>query len=344
MSFSAPQPPLEMSVPHGTPSGMAPGGPPSQAALSIVDAHTHLWESVDQLGPEAAKKIRQQCVSQPWDQPDTSAQTFDQAMEPVEHAIVLGVQCGYVGASISAQQVARYATRHPHKVLGFAGIDPMAAGYLSDIDEAVQLGLVGVTVSPAAGGFHPSDSRAMRLYERCQTLGLPIVVHPGTHFAGPAMLEYSQPYLYDEVARTFPDLRLVLAGTGLPWVEQALVLVGKNRHCYADLSEVTSRPWQLYNVLLLAYQQGVMDSLLFGSDFPFTTPQTAIHNIYSVNTVTHGTNLPTVPREQLRSVVERDTLACLGLKKPTSVSAQADRPGQDVAAKTTASDPSPVSE
>lgn len=154
-----------------------------------------------------------------------------------------------------------------------------------------------------------------------------MVVHPGTHFASSAKLEYSQPYLYDEVARTFPDLHLVLAGVGLPWAEQALILMGKNPHCYADLSDVASRPWQLYNVLLLAHQQGVMDSLLLGSDFPFTTPETAIHNIYSVNTVTHGTHLPIVPREQLRGVVERDALVCLGLKRPPPAAPHADGVG-----------------
>jgi len=314
MTLSLPPSPDPSETP-GTPSGLAPSRP-SESARQIVDVHVHLWESLEQLGAEAARRIRQRFVTQPWDQPDVSVQALDQAMEPVRYAIVLGLDCGYVGASIPCQQVARYVARQPEKYLGFAGIDPMASGYLSNLRTAVDLGLVGVTVSPAAGGYHPSDSRAMRLYEHCQEMNLPVVVHPGTHFAGSAKLEYSQPYLYDEVARIFPGLRLVLGGVGLPWAEQAIIMIGKHPTCYADLSDLASRPWQLYNVLLLAYQQGVMDRLLFGSDFPFTTPQTAIHNIYSVNTITHGTHLPTIPREQLRRVVERDALACLGLKPP----------------------------
>ena len=39
-------------------------------------------------------------------------------------------------------------------------------------------------------------------------------------------------------------------------------------------------------------------------------------SIYSINTFTQGTPLPSIPREQLRSIVERDALACLGIREP----------------------------
>lgn len=305
--------------PIGTPSGLAPY-PPSDNRRTVVDVHAHLWHSLDQLGPHAANRIRQQFANEPWDQPDTTVQAFDQAMEPVDYVIVHGLICEKVGVSIPAELVARYVAHRPDKYLGFTGVDPTVSGYLSKVTEAIDLGLVGVTISPAAAGFHPSDSRAMRLYERCEEQGLPVLIHGGGQFGPSVQLEYSQPFLFDEVARSFPDLRLVLGGIGLPWVEQALVLVAKHPHCYTDLSELVSRSWQLYQVLLSAYQQGAMDGLLLASDFPFITPETAIHNIYSVNTVTHGTHLPIIPREQLRSMVERDSLACLGLTSPPPLS------------------------
>ena len=56
-----------------------------------------------------------------------------------------------------------------------------------------------------------------------------------------------------------------------------------------------------------------MDKLLFGSAFPFDTPESAIENMYSVNAHSHGTQLPSVPRSQIRGIIERDALACLGL-------------------------------
>ena len=56
-----------------------------------------------------------------------------------------------------------------------------------------------------------------------------------------------------------------------------------------------------------------MDKLLFGSGFPYGSPSESIEALYGIRHFAHGTNLPTVPREQLRGMVERDSLALLGI-------------------------------
>jgi predicted TIM-barrel fold metal-dependent hydrolase len=82
---------------------------------------------------------------------------------------------------------------------------------------------------------------------------------------------------------------------------------------FADVSGLLRRPWQAYNALVSAYQYQVIDKLLFGSDFPYTSATECIESLYSINQVAQGTNLPVVPRESLRGIVERDTLNLLGL-------------------------------
>ena len=278
----------------------------------IVDVHTHLWDEPEQMGRGTAERLAGLGDAPP-QRLDTSPEAYDEAMAPITHSIILGFRSLYLNATIPHEQVARCVARDPAKYLGFAGIDPMDEDLVGSLDQAQDLGLVGVLISPAAQAYHPTHTRALRLYEQCQRRGLPIVVHPGTHLDLAAVMEFSQPHLLDAVGREFPELRLVLAQVGHPWTDSALWLVGKHRHFYADLSDLTQRPWQLYNVLLLAHQQDVMDHLLLGSDFPFSTPELAVKTIYSVNTHTQGTQLPTIPREQLRSIVERDVLACLGL-------------------------------
>jgi len=62
----------------------------------------------------------------------------------------------------------------------------------------------------------------------------------------------------------------------------------------------------------------VMDKLLFGSDFPYRLPAECIEALYSINQLSHGTNLKTIPREQLRGIVERDTLSLLGIEPPAA--------------------------
>ena len=117
----------------------------------------------------------------------------------------------------------------------------------------------------------------------------------------------------DLVAQEFPELRMVIAHMGYPWLDQTVVLLGKHPQIYADVAGLLRQPWLAYNALLSAYEYGVIDKLLFGSNFPFRSPAACIEVLYSVNQISHGTSLPAVPREQLRGIVERDTLSLLGI-------------------------------
>ena len=283
----------------------------------IVDVHTHIWESADQLGPAMAERLRKSVIN-PWETPIASTEAHDQAMQPVQYAIIHGFASQHLKASIPIEQVAGYVRRNPEKYVGFAGIDPMDPQCMQQLRDARDLGLAGVTISPAAGGYHPTHSRALRLYEHCEAANLPVMIHTAMQLANLTRMEFAQPYLLDEVARTFPELRIVLARVGHPWVQQTLVLIGKHQHVYAELSDVVSRPWELYTLLLSSHQQHVIDHLLLGTDFPFFTPEKAITALYSVNMLIQGTNLPGVSREQLRGIVERDALSCLGITSPVS--------------------------
>ncbi len=60
-----------------------------------------------------------------------------------------------------------------------------------------------------------------------------------------------------------------------------------------------------------AYEAGVMDKLLFGSGYPYADPGQCIETLLGFNKLLADTHLPQVPREKLRSVVERDSLAAL---------------------------------
>ncbi|MFW6060990.1 MAG: amidohydrolase family protein [Phycisphaeraceae bacterium] len=280
---------------------------------------SRIWESTEQLG-RMAEALRRR-PADPWARPAASAQEHAAAMAPVAEAFVLGFESQLVEASIPKEKVARYVSQQPDKFIGFAGIDPTVGHPVEELDEAFELGLRGVTVSPVAQGFHPADTRAMELFEACEKRGVPVFVETGIALAREAPLEFGQPHLLDEVARTFPNLRMVLSALAHPWIEQGLALVGKHPTVYGEFSDLILRPWQLYNGLALAHQLGVMSQLLFGSGFPFCTPEKAIVTVYSVNTLVQGTHLPSVPREQLRSVVERDALKCLGLKRSAAQAA-----------------------
>lgn len=278
----------------------------------VIDIHTSIWSNPDQLGRERAEALRRQ-QAQHWGQFDASVAAHEVAMRCVDGAVVLGFRSERLNALIPNEVIAEFVARDQQRRIGIAGVDPMADDIDRQLDAAISLGLSGIALSPPYQGFHPQHSTAMRLYERCVEAGMPVFVTLDSPITSGALLEFARPVLWDEVARSVPGLSLVFGQLGHPWIDETLMLLAKHANVYADISGVAGRPWQLYNALLNAVSMGVMDKLLFGSGFPFQMPAKIIETMYSINTFSHGTQLPSIPRTQIRRIVERDSLTCLGI-------------------------------
>jgi predicted TIM-barrel fold metal-dependent hydrolase len=229
---------------------------------------------------------------------------------------VLGC-CGAKPTDGSNAGLAQYVSRNADRIIGIAGIDPIADGAIAQASALLdRKEFGGLVISPSGQGFHPADSRAMNLYELAQRRGVPVFFHHDIHSPAGGKMEYARPALLDEIALAFPTLTLVVPTLGYPWVDECIVLIGKNPRVFADIAGLMRRCWPAYNALLSAYQFGMMDKLLFGSDFTFSTAAETIEAVYRLNELTQGTRLPCVPREALRQVVQRDALACLGIRRP----------------------------
>ena len=80
----------------------------------------------------------------------------------------------------------------------------------------------------------------MRVYAEAERLGMPVLFHPSGQFTEQSKLEYGRPYLLDEVARTFPKLRIVIAQLGQPWIDETICMLGKHANVFADVSGLLS--------------------------------------------------------------------------------------------------------
>lgn len=278
----------------------------------ITDLRTRIWSNLDQFGPEVASNLRNRYADK-WDQLDGSPAVHEREMACTNCACVFGFRSDLLEASVPNELVAEFVSRDPQRRIGVAGIDPISSGALFELEKAIDMGLSAVSISPAAQGFHPAHSAAMRIYERCAVLGLPVFISNDVPLTKSSILEFAHPASFDEVARSIPELKLVIGELGYPWINEGIALIGKHPNVYADTAGIVARSWELYNVLLTAASCGVMNKILFGSGFPFTTPTQAIESLYSVNSHSHGTQLPSVSRSLTRSIVERDSLAVLGI-------------------------------
>jgi predicted TIM-barrel fold metal-dependent hydrolase len=270
---------------------VARGARHKQDLIMIVDCHTHVRSlaEVDASEHLAAVETVDACIVLAG--PDDSHETVNRRLSE------------YVGRNVA-------------KMVGFAVVDPTQ----DRIDEkslrlqVEELHLRGFVLYCSLGGFHPVHSRAMRFYATVQEMGLPIFFHNSSHsLRANAILEYVQPYLLDEVARMFPELKIVIGNMGVPFVEETLSMVSKHEHVFADLTIRPGKVWQTYNIVVAAYEREVMDKLLFGSGFPLGTAGECIETLLGFNMLLADTKLPTVPRGSIRNVIERDSLELLGI-------------------------------
>jgi len=257
-----------------------------------VDCHTHIISG--QRGVDCSEHL--------------------EAAERVDSCVVLAADSGD-GSKRANKVVSEYVGKHRDKMVGFGVVDAVKDGvdvkHLRVLKD--QLGLSGVVVYCAGGGYHPLHSRAMRLYESAEALGLPVFFHNSGPFRGEDVLEYGQSYLLDEAARRFGGLKMIIGGMGRPFVKQTFCMVQKHANVYADLTLPAERVWEIYNVVVGAYEWGVMDKLLFGSGFPDGDADACTEALLGFNKLLTGTSLPMVPRGSIRNIIERNSLEVLGI-------------------------------
>ena len=243
---------------------------------------------------------------------ETDIAALADACKGVAAAIVLPFG---VDSSLNINTQIAGAIKENSKMAGFAVINPTTDKLTSRNIKSltVDLGLKGVVLYCSEAGFHPAHSRAMRFYEIAQDLSLPIFFHNCGSLSANAVLDYAQPYLLDEIARTFSGLKIIVGSMGVPFVRQTLAMVAKHENVFADLTISPSKVWEVYNIVLAAHEASVMDKLIFGSGYPYASPQDCIETLLGFNRLMAGTSLPTVPREELREIIERDIMQLLGI-------------------------------
>lgn len=277
----------------------------------IIDCHTHIWHA-DHWGEEiSAESNRARGY-----EVDLTVNWSDhwQAMEVVDRAIVFGLRALHVGLVVPNDYVAEYVRQHPEKLIGFASVDPNEDGYMDELHRAFEdLHLRGLKLGPIYQNFHPMDERILPVYEYCARTHRPIIIHQGTTFPRRAPLKFALPIQLEDVALAYPDLTMVIAHLGHPWIAETIVLIRKHPNLYADISALHYRPWQFYNALMSAFEYGVLDKVLFGSDYPFTTPEATLKSLQEINKIPGSSGLPRIPEEKIRALIERDTLKLLHL-------------------------------
>jgi len=178
--------------------------------------------------------------------------------------------------------IAKMVNQYPERFSGVAAVNlekPVEA--VRELDRAVkELGFKALRVVPWLWNRPPNDKFYFPLYVKCIELDIVFCTQVG--HTGPLMpSETGRPIPYlDEVALTFPELKIVAGHIGFPWTDEMIGLAWKHENIYIDTSAYLPR---YYPAQLLQYMKTYgQDKVLFGTNFPQLSLEKCVEQVYEL--------------------------------------------------------------
>jgi uncharacterized protein len=172
--------------------------------------------------------------------------------------------------------VAGMRDRHPDVVLqAWGAVDPLkGAAAVAEAERAVRdLGLLGFHFHPIMGRYSVDDPALRPLFETITALGVPVMIDVGTTGMGAGLdgglgtrLWHAHPRAIDELAATFPDLTIVAAHPGWPWIDEMTAVALHKGNVFWELSGWAPRYFP--DSLRRDVRGRLRDKVMFGSDYP----------------------------------------------------------------------------
>ena len=176
----------------------------------------------------------------------------------------------------SNDYVSAMRRRHPERIIqAWAAVDPFKGeAAIREARHAIQdLGMLGLHFHPIMGHFAVNDRQLYPLFEAIHELRVPVMIDVGTTGMGAGMpggmgakLRHAHPSALDELAADFPDLTIIAAHPGWPWVEEMTAVALHKGNVYWELSGWAPKhfPGQLKSDI----KGRLKDKIMFGSDYP----------------------------------------------------------------------------
>lgn len=227
---------------------------PSERAGRVIDFHVHLFDpkqtASEILNAMDAAFVEKICLLVPTDS-DEQALVLENLVQEGQGRIIAFAHIDKVEGNVTVDRIARLREK----------------------------GLVsGIKILPNIHGCYPGDQRFHPVYEMAQEMGLPILFHAGIIGGLEHRSVYSRPVYFEDVARAFPRLNIVLAHMGWPWVEEAVAVAYMTPNVYLDISTGAPRIYK-ENALREALFVLGERKLIYGSDVigPIDAPGLAHH-------------------------------------------------------------------
>lgn len=238
----------------------------------VVDTHSQLWtkEAFSSFPDFMLEMYRE--IFGDYLTPSLEETIEDMDKAGVAQSVVVAIDAETtIGYKLPNELVADAVKQYPDRLIGFAGIDPRKGKMaIKELRRAVEeLGLRGLKILPHLHDVRPNDPIMYPIYEMAQKLSIPVLFHSGTQYHKGTRLRCCRPIYLDDVAVDFPDLPLIIAHFGWPWVGEALALAMRHENVYINVAGWAPKH---YPEELIRYLNGpVRKKALLGSDYPLVS-------------------------------------------------------------------------
>lgn len=192
-------------------------------------------------------------------------------------------------SDFTTEETIETARAHPDRFFAIGTVSPLSAppDALQRLDGHLENGTVrGLKFFLGYQYFYPNNVPLLAPYMRlAEAYKIPVIFHTGdtVGFMQKARLAYAHPLAIDDLAVEFPNVKIVIAHFGNPWMMDAAAVLQKNPNVFADISGWIYGPLSDEDRVRLTAR--FMESywyvddpskFLFGSDFPISDPITYV--------------------------------------------------------------------
>jgi uncharacterized protein len=166
--------------------------------------------------------------------------------------------------------------RHKDRVIqAWAAVDPFKGdAAITEARHAIRdLKMLGFHFHPIMGQFAVNERRFYPLWEAINALKVPVMIDVGTTGMGAGMpgglgakLRHAHPSCIDELAADFPELTIVAAHPGWPWVDEMTAVALHKGNVFWELSGWAPKYFPVQ--LKADIRARLQDKIMFGSDYP----------------------------------------------------------------------------
>lgn len=198
----------------------------------------------------------------------------------------LGIQWGcIVSDDHDNEKTGRVVASHPDRFKGFAFVDPnrgMAA--VRELERAVkEYGLHALYLTAFRTKLPANDKKNYPLYAKCCELGIPVHIYCSLNLSASVPYDIGHPRYIDEVARDFPELKIMAGVSGWPWVLDFFALPLRHKNVYINFE--THEPQKFdqrgsgYESYLYYAEHSLMDRICFATNW--TTQSLSLETLIS---------------------------------------------------------------